>query len=136
MPALPPGGAPPVPPSPAMPPMGAMDGAGGPGYGLVPRSSLRHAIRLLRRQGESDPRAASPFAQAQDPINLLQQTGLPPTVKGVPAPDKSQKRDQFMPNIGGHNRQPGAKVNTDISSGNKTASVHSGILNRTFNIQR
>lgn len=137
-----PAGAPPGPggPAPMQPPgppaPGGSDGTGGPGLAsLVPRSSLRHAVSLLRRQGESDPRSNS-FSQASSPINLLQHTGLPPTVRGVQGPSKTNKRETFLPNIGGHNKQAGAKVNTNISSGNKTTSTHSGILNRTFNIQR
>lgn len=136
-PGMPPGGAPALPPSPqGLPPVGASapDGAGGPGYGMIPRSSLRHAVQMLRRQGEIEPAATTAFSEIQNPINLLNHRGLPPTVKGVPAPNKS-KQPSFMPNIGGHNKQPGAKVNTDVPL-RQTTSTHSGILNRTFNIQR
>ena len=136
-----PAGAPPAAggPAPMAPPGGApgADGAGGPGFPplMVPASSLMHATSLLRRQGEADPHT-SPYSQASSPIDLLQQTGLPPTVHGVAPDPKTDKRDSFMPNIGGHNKGAGSKVDTNISSGNKTASVHSGILNRAFNIQR
>lgn len=132
-----PAGAPPgMPPAPVAPGMPPTDGMGGPGMqleGIIPRSSLRHAVKLLRRPGETEPRSVSPFAEVSNPINLLNQRGIPPTVAGVPAPDKTQ-RSTFMPNLGGHNRQPGAKVDTNIPSG-KTASTQSGILSRTFSIQ-
>jgi hypothetical protein len=132
-PAMPPGGGMPPPAQPGLPPMGApSDGAGGPGYGMIPRSSLRSAAALLRRQGENSPRALSSYTQANSPINLLQSPGVPPTVRGVMPPSKAQA--QTLPNISGHNQQPGSKVNTDIPLG-KNASTHSGILNRTFSIQ-
>lgn len=140
--AVPPGAQPGAPaPGPAMPPMppaGAPDGTGGPGFSaLIPRSSLRHVTSLLRKRGEEDPRSGG-FAQASLPINLLQQNGLPPTVKGVPPASKSQstKSEIFIPNNAGFNRQPGSKVNTNIPSPTKNASQQSSLLNRTFNTQR
>jgi hypothetical protein len=137
--AMPPQGAvPPMPPG--MPPMGAPpagDGMGGPGYGggLIPRSALRHVVSHLRRTGENYGGQGNNFAQLNSPINLLNNGGLPPTPKGVPTIDKS-KQGVIMPNMAGHNRKPGGKVNTNIKSKDRNASVGSSVLNRTFNIQR
>lgn len=139
MPGMPPGmpGMPPMPPG--MPPMPA--GAGGPGYhdgmggpgNLVPRSSLHHVLSHLRKAGErSFGSQGSTFTQFSDPVNLLRGGGVPPTTPGAPAGDKSK---YSMPNTAGHNRGTG-KVNTNLPSPNKNASVGSSILNRTFNIQR
>jgi hypothetical protein len=108
------------------------DGAGGPGIQLMPRSSLRHVVSHLRRSGESYGSGGSSYSQFSEPVNLLRQGGIPPTPKGVPVPDKSQYR---MPNIAGHNRKPGGKVDTNIKLRN-TTSTQSGVLNRAFNIQK
>jgi hypothetical protein len=109
------------------------NGAGGPGFhGNVSNSSLRHAIGHLRRAGESYGDQGSNFSQFSSPINLLSSGNLPPTTQGVPLPDKHKQ--SLMPNLAGFNRQPGSKVNTDISQ-NKNRSEHSGILNKTFSIQ-
>lgn len=138
-PAMPPQGAVPGMP-PAMPPMmGAggpgSDGAGGPGLtqGLIPRSSLHHVLGHLRGPGENYS-GGSNFSQLATPINMLQAGGMPPTPQGVPAPSKSQ--GSVMPNIAGHNRKPGGRVDTNIPTGDKNASTQSAILNRTFSIQK
>lgn len=136
-PGMPPAGAPQMPPPPGMPPTGAPAGAGGPGFdgmggpGLIPRSSLRHVISHLRRPGETFGSQGSNFGQFSMPVNLLNNSGVPPTVKGVGQPKKEAYK---IPNIAGANRT--GKVNTNIASKNKNASVGSSILNRTFNIQR
>lgn len=128
---------------PAMPPQGGMpqmpqgaagpaDAMGGPGFhNIVPRSSLRHVVSHLRRTGESYG-GQSGYSQFSNPVNLLQAKGVPPTPAGVPVADKS--KSSIMPNAAGHNR--GGKVNTNVGSPNKNASVGSSVLNRTFNIQR
>jgi hypothetical protein len=139
VPGLPPGMTPPPLP-PGMPAAGGSDGTGGPGFGnsnnsLIPRSSLHNVIGHLRRTGEhfgSD--NAVGFRQLSDPINLLEtKNSLPPTPKGIPVQDKS--KFSMLPNIAGHNRKPGGKVDTNVPSRN-TTSVQSNILNRTFSIQK
>lgn len=129
MPGMPPG----LPPM-GMPPQQMADGVGGPGFsGFIPRSSLRHVVSHLRRTGESYGSGVSNFSQLNGPINLLNNGGLPPTPKGVPSVDKS--KSSVMPNIAGHNRKPGGKVDTNIPSPSKTTSVGSNVLNRTFSLQ-
>lgn len=110
--------------------------AGGPGFPapLVPRSSLDHVVSHLRRSGETFGSQGSGFSQLADPINLLQNSGMPPTPQGAPKPD--MHGPQAMPNIAGHKRKIGGKVDTNIPGPNKNSSVHSSILNRTFNTQR
>ena len=134
---LPPGGAPAGMP-PGMPPMGmpqpGADGSGGPGFsGLIPRSSLHSVISHLRRTGEHYGSGGSGFSQFQNPINLLLNGGVPPTPKGVPTIDKS--KHSVMPNIAGHNRKVGGKVDTNVPTGDKNASVQSSILTRAFSLQ-
>lgn len=134
----PPGGAPPA----GMPPMpqGAPpDGAGGPGFGsdlgFIPRSNLRSVVSHLRGAGETydGPNTGSAYPQFSAPVDLLTGGVNPPTVQGVPPPSKSAP--QGMPNIAGHNRKIGGKVDTNVSTGGN-ASVQSGVLNRTFSIQK
>ena len=124
-------GLPPIPP-----PQGIADGVGGPGLrGLMPRSSLRHVVSHLRRTGERYGGGVSAFEQFATPVNLLQNMahgGVPPTATGVPVVDKS--KSSIMPNIAGHNRRIGGKVDTNIPL-KQNASVGSSILNRTFAIQ-
>lgn len=115
-------------------------GMGGPGYQggsygpspVIPPSSLHHVINRLRRAGETFGSEGSPYSQLASPVNLLQNTGLPPTPKGVPLPSK--KKDSVIPNIAGFNRSPGSKVNTDIPLRN-TSSLQSKILNRASSLQ-
>ena len=108
-------------------------GMGGPGFkGLMPKSSLRNVVSHLRRTGESYGSNASGFSQFSNPLNLLQNTGMPPTPKGVPMQDKS--KNSLIPNIAGHNRKVGGAVDTNIPS-RKTTSTQSNILNRTFSVQ-
>ena len=76
----------------------------------------------------------NPFAELGNPINLLYNGGIPPTPRGVSLPDKSSGNYSFVPNIGGHNRKVGGRVNTDVPMKN-TTSTQSNILNRTFSIQ-
>lgn len=87
---------------------------------------------------------ASPFAEANSPINLLAAGAMPPTVKGAPGtvpgrggtgrggagPAQRQKG-----NPRGHNR--GGKVNTAGTKMNSrnNSSPESALLNRTFNLQ-
>jgi len=130
-PGLPPAGSPPA-PVPGLPPLGASspDGRGGPGIrGIIPRSSLRSAIRHLRSSGEnlygSEP---NPYSELSKPVNLLEAGKLPPTAAGIPAYNKS-------PNNAGHNRKIGGKVNTNIPL-RRTSSIEGNILKKTFNIQR
>jgi hypothetical protein len=66
---------------------------------------------------------ASPFKEAQMPINLLQAQNPPPTAKGVPAKGNSR----------GLNR--GGKVNTNIKTNNRS-NPESSLMNRALNIQR
>jgi hypothetical protein len=107
---------------------------GGPGFsGLIPRSSLHRVVSHLRRTGESYGGGNS-FAQLSNPINLLMNNGVPPTPKGVLPEDKS--KSSIIPNNAGHNRKIGGAVDTNIPSGRRNASVESGILNRTFSIQK
>lgn len=128
-------GAPPMGLPPMAPAGGMPDGAGGPGLqGLIPRSSLRRVVRYLRNSGENYGSGENPFAELGNPINLLYNGGIPPTPRGVPSPDKSSGNYSFVPNIGGHNRKVGGKVNTDIALKNNS-STQSNILNRTFSIQ-
>jgi len=108
-------------------------GMGGPGFkGLMPKSSLRNVVSHLRRTGESYGSNASGFSQFSNPLNLLQNTGMPPTPKGVPMQDKS--KNSLIPNIAGHNRKVGGAVDTNIPA-RKTTSTQSNILNRTFSVQ-
>ena len=124
-----PAGAPPG----GMPPP---DGAGGPGlHGLIPRSSLRSVVKHLRAPGEQYGSGASPFGEASTPINLLRQGSMPPTPRGVPSVNKNANNNANLPNLAGHNRKPGGKVDTNIPL-RKTTSTQSGILNRAFSIQR
>jgi hypothetical protein len=113
----------------AMPP----DAQGGPGFSLVPRSTLHSVTRYLRDTGETEPynASSSPFRELSSPVNLLNMGGTPPTVTGV-----KDAMGKGMPNIAGHNRPVGGKVNTNIPSGSKTTSTGSNILNRTFSLQR
>lgn len=139
----PPTGMPPMGALPAMPPglppmegqggPGVYDGAGGPGNQLIPRSSLRHVLSHLRKPGEGFQAGESPFSRMADPLNLLKTIGVPPTPKGVPTVDKSTY--SYMPNLAGHHRKSGSKVDTNIPLG-QNANTQSSILNRTFNIQR
>jgi len=129
--ALPPMGAQPQMPPAGMPP--SQDGGGGPGFhGLIPKSNLRSVVSHLRKTGESYG-GNNNFSQFASPINLLTNGGIPPTPKGVPPADKTQR--SMIPNIAGHNRQPGAAVNTGLPSQNKNTSVQSNILNRAFSPQ-
>jgi len=113
---------------PQMPPLpgGEMpqDGGGGPGYqGLIPRSSLRSAIKHLRTLSELENEKKSPsMSELSYPINLLKAGSLPPT-----APD--------LPNMAGHNRSVGGGVDTNIPL-RKTSDIESSILKKTSNIQR
>jgi hypothetical protein len=125
---------------PGMPPLGMPplspggDGAGGPGFqGLIPRSSLRNVLGHLRRTGESYGSQGSNFSQFSNPVNLLLNGGVPPTPKGVLSQDKS--KSSIIPNLAGHNRKPGGKVDTNIPAQSKTTSVGSNVLNRTFSLQ-
>jgi hypothetical protein len=112
---------------------GFMDGIGGPGgIQLIPRSSLHSVVGHLRRTGETYGSNGSGFSQFSTPVNLLRGGDIPPTPKGVPPDDKSQ---YVIPNLAGHNRKLGGKVDTNISL-KKTTSEGSSILNRTYNIQR
>jgi hypothetical protein len=132
-PAMAPGMPPPgIPAQGGMPPQGAPDGLGGPGYGLIPRSSLKNVIRHLRKPGEPIGKTSS-YSQFSSPVNLLNSSGIPPTVGGVPSPDKSQYSN--IPNLGGLNRGAGGKVNTDIPL-RKTTDVGSNILSRSMSIQK
>jgi hypothetical protein len=107
---------------------------GGPGYsGLIPRSSLHSVVSHLRRTGESYGSTGSGFSQFSNPLNLLAKGGIPPTPQGIPTADKS--RSSIIPNLAGHNRKLGGKVDTNIPTGNKNASTQSSILNKTFSIQ-
>ena len=114
-------------------------GMGGPGYGsyaqssVIPPSPLHSVISHLRRTGETFGSEGSPYSQLAAPIDLLKNTGLPPTPKGVPLPDKHSASG--MPNVAGFNRQPGSKVNTDIPMG-KTSDIGSKILSRASSIQK
>lgn len=109
------------------------NGQGGPGF-MVPPSSMRHVIGHLRRNGETYGSQGNGFSQAAGPLNLLQSTGVPPTPKGVPLPDKHAST---MPNLAGHSRKIGGKVDTNIPAGNnQTSSTQSNILNRAFSIQK
>jgi hypothetical protein len=124
-----PGGAPggiPMPPSappPGLPPMGVpQDGTGGPGLqGLIPRSTLRSAVKHLRTADE----LKNAFSELSEPINLLDSGNMPPTARGIP---------QDMPNVAGFNRKLGGKVDTNIPL-RQTSSTESNVLKRAFNIQ-
>jgi hypothetical protein len=131
-PLTPPTGPPAGLPGAPMPPSGGAGGMGGPGIGnVIPKSSLHSVIKHLRRTGENY-NSGSGFSQFSRPINLLADGGIPPTVNGVPTADKSTK--SYMPNMAGHNRAPGSKVDTNIPSRN-TTSMQSNILNRAMSTQ-
>ena len=116
---------PPTPPSP-------IAGMGGPGYSNVPRSSLRNVVKHLRRTGENYGSEVNSFGQLSAPVNLLNNMGIPPTPKGV-APQSKSSWD--MPNIAGHNRVPGGRVDTNIPS-KKPASMQANILNQALSLQK
>ena len=108
-------------------------GMGGPGFqSLIPRSALRNVVSHLRRTGETYNSGGSNYSQFANPINLLTGGGIPPTVAGVPVADKS--RSSVIPNIAGHNRKIGGRVDTNVPSQN-TTSMQSNILNRAFSLQ-
>lgn len=117
-----------------------MGGVGGPGFQagsyapstLIPKSSLHHVISHLRRTGETFGSQGSGYSQLSGPVDLLKNTGLPPTPKGVPTPSKQVYK---MPNISGFNRGPGSKVDTNIPMKN-TNDTQGSILNRAFSIQK
>ena len=114
-------------------------GQGGPGYGsyapssVIPPSALHHVVAHLRRSGETFGSQGTGYADASKPINLLNFTGLPPTPKGVPLPDKSAPAK--MPNISGASRKLGGPVDTNIPSG-RTSDAQSNILSRASSIQK
>jgi len=111
------------------------DGAGGPGFkGFIPRSTLNRTIRHLRKTGESYGSEGSGYSQFSSPINLLKSGGIPPTTKGVPADDKSKK--SIIPNIAGHNRKVGSRVDTNLPSANKTTSIESNLMNKSLSTQK
>jgi hypothetical protein len=87
------------------------------GPSAIPQSVLDAAMQTLAQPQQDQ----SPFAQAASPINLLQQQGPPPTVKGIQA------------NPRGLNRT--GKVNTNIPLGNRTP-PSSSEMNKAQNIQR
>jgi hypothetical protein len=94
----------------------------------IPSSVAQNAISLLRNPGEQVGMGGmSAFAQAANPINLLQTQGLPPTVRGA-----GQQAGQTT-NPRGLNR--GGKVNTNIPN-NTAYSAEGNIMNRANNIQR
>jgi hypothetical protein len=68
-----------------------------------------------------------------NPVNLLNNMGIPPTPKGVQAQDKSTWSSN-IPNIAGHNRATGGRVDTNIPS-SKPSSVSSNILNQALSLQ-
>lgn len=134
-----PAGAPPAAPGglpPMMPPGGSPDGTGGPGIQpVIRRAALRDAANLLRRPGEgiaTGYASTSPFGELSAPINMLKQSGLPPTPAGVQPPPKGAHK---LPNPGGHNRPAHGHVNTNIPSKTKTQSAQGAILNRAISTQ-
>lgn len=116
-----------------------MGGAGAPppGGAHLPDSGLfkgrtispsvaRQALALLRTPDEmAAAGGASPFAQANSPINLLTARGVPPTPRGVPGPASNPR---------GHNRN--GKVNTNIPMGNKNTTPEGQAITRATNLQR
>ena len=111
---------------------GSPDGAGGPGYsGIIPRSTLREAVKHLRTTAERKAQKegagrASSFSELSMPVNLMKSGGLPPTAPGIPS---------SLPNVAGHNRVPGGGVDTNIPL-RKTSDTESSILKRSVNIQK
>jgi hypothetical protein len=93
------------------------------GSGEVPQSVIDQAVAMI---GGTPAEGASPFAEASNPINLLQGGGVPPTVASIPSSTTNPR---------GANRKVGGKVNTNIPN-NANNSVESNLLNRTMNIQR
>jgi hypothetical protein len=126
---MPPAGIPMMPPAPPAP----ISGMGGPGYSMIPKSSLRNVTKHLRRTGENYGSEVSPYGQMANPVNLLNNMGIPPTPKGVQAQDKSTWSSN-IPNIAGHNRATGGRVDTNIPS-SKPSSVSSNILNQALSLQ-
>ena len=132
-----PQGMPPMSP-PGISPQGGQDGLGGGGFhdgtgggGFrrpVTASALRGVTRHLRAAHELYGAEMDPFSELSSPINLLKGNLMPPTARGIPIDNK-------VPNIAGHNRGIGGKINTNISLGKKT-SVESNLVNRALNIQR
>ena len=107
----------------------ASNGAGGPGFqNLVPKSFLNNVIKHLRKVGETSDK--SDYSQFSNPVNLLATSGVPPTVSDIPKGDKS-----IVPNIAGHNRNIGGRVDTNVPS-NRTTSMESNILNRVLSLQQ
>ena len=74
----------------------------------------------------------SAFAEANSPINLLQNQSPPPTVAGVGA-GGGPGPGRYKGNPRGMNRT--GKVNTNINV-NQNSNPLSSLLNRTFNIQK
>jgi len=93
------------------------------GSGEVPQSVIDQAVAMI---GGTPAGGASPFAEASNPINLLQGGGMPPTAPGIPTSTTNPR---------GMSRGAGAKVNTNIPN-NANNSVESNLLNRVQNIQR
>jgi hypothetical protein len=91
----------------------------------VPRSISPDMMAQLL--GTPPAGGASPFAEAANPINLLQAGALPPTPKGAPKLPTSNPR--------GLNRKPGGKVNTNLKT-NQNYTPEGQIANRAINIQR
>jgi hypothetical protein len=115
---------------------GMMQGGGQPPMGgpqgPAPSPTLQNALGMLR--GPADAAQPGPFAQMQQPVNLLEAQGPPPTPRGVPS-GGAGGRGPARPNVRGFNRN--GRVNTNITTGNRGgSSVESNLLNRAFNIQR
>ncbi|MFA5396332.1 MAG: hypothetical protein WC346_10030 [Methanogenium sp.] len=72
---------------------------------IIPPQVLSDALDLIR--GGAGASGASPFSAAAMPIDLTQQQGTPPTVKGVSTGSTTNPR--------GANRKVGGKVDTNIS---------------------
>jgi len=82
----------------------------------------RQALAMLRGPGGP---AASPFAQASSPINLLNMAGGPPTAPRIPLPTSNPR---------GMNRT--GKVNTNISTKGQNTNPEAQLINRATNLQR
>lgn len=116
-----------------MPPAGAPAAPAGPDMPATRNISpqvLAGALKMLRSPDE----AASAFAQASNPINLMNQQGPPPTAAAIGQRAPAGVQGPQGTNPRGHNR--GGNVNTNIPMGNKNANPESAMQNRALNIQR
>jgi hypothetical protein len=94
------------------------------GSGPVPPDVAESVLQMLSGQGRYTPETArnSAYREANQPINLLEQEGMPPTPGGA----------QPTSNPRGLNRGGGVNTNVPMKD---TSDIESNLLNRATNIQ-